>query len=115
MRQQYRVDGFRRHRKFEPITVTQQFVALKQAAIDQQALPAGINNVSGTGHRSGRAEKLQRRLSVMFQSRTSQWWLSDFAAYSDNRDEFFNHAYTWHRPSGTLDGLQFLPRIHLPI
>ena len=54
-----RVDGGRLDRERRPVAFAQLLVALEQPAVDEHAVPAGFDQVTGAGHGAGGAEKLQ--------------------------------------------------------
>ena len=66
MRQQHRVDGFGRHRECRAIAITQLLVALKETAIDEDAVSLAFNQIPRSSYGSGGAEELKRRRGMLF-------------------------------------------------
>ena len=59
--QQYRINPFRRYRKRRAIAIAKLLVALKETAVDEDAVPVRFEQVARSGDRAGGAEKLKRR------------------------------------------------------
>ena len=57
VRQQQPLDAGGRHRQRIPVAQPQFFVALEESAVDHQAFAAGFQQILGTRHRAGGAEK----------------------------------------------------------
>ena len=71
MGEQHRIDRGRLDGKLRPVALAQLLVALEQAAIDQDALASGLDQVTRTGDGAGGTEKLQRRLGT-----STKWCLN---------------------------------------
>lgn len=61
MREQDGIDRILRYRELGAIALAQLFVALGQAAVDEDASPGEIDHVPRAGHGAGGSEKLQGR------------------------------------------------------